>query len=389
VRRDERAEQAHVERELQALEGREFGRFYTDPETGEARTWTDLAPLAVNVAREAGQRLERYSERARVRQAIVDRLHGMDFSYRSQPYLDRIIGRMMVARTSATLAVRLSDQKRLIRWDTKTGNSRLDPDDAREEAQRFSKRLMPRLLELQRQGARLTYAVFTVPNVAPGELRRGCTRTLGRLGRFLRRARAGEYPGIGGQILGAAAVLEAPLSESRDWNVHVNVILAHRGFIDFGELRRLWHWNVEFRPIKSGPRYLEAALREVIKYSVQAVTAKSAEHAEDGRTRAPPFVEWSDAEINEFIFGFRRFRRSRTYGCLFRLAKAEKLDVSQFVHIGLVHWCSLSKLYRCRVPILDSIPGDKSAPTDDRVRAFFQSLHVRERSPPERARARG
>jgi hypothetical protein len=231
VRRDERAESAHVARELEAEAAREFGRLFPDPQGGETRSYTDLAPLAAVVQSETVQRLERYSERARVRWAIVSRLQAMSREHQAQPYLDKLICRMREARSSATVAVRVSDQKRLIRWDNKTGIARLDPDDAREEAARFSKRLMPRLLDLQRQGARLTYCCFTVPNVAPGELRSGCRRTLARLGGLLRRALAGEFPQLGGQVLGAAAVLEAPLAARRAWNLPLNLLLVHKGFI--------------------------------------------------------------------------------------------------------------------------------------------------------------
>ena len=111
-------------------------------------------------------------------------------------------------------------------------------------------------------------------------------------------------------------MLEAPLGRGRDWNVHLNVILPVKGFLDFGELRKHWHWNVECRWIADAPGAFESAFAELIKYAVAATVAKSAQHLADGKSVAPPMLEWSDGELLEWLRAMRGFRRTRTYGAL-------------------------------------------------------------------------
>src|SRR5262249_48375599 len=141
---------------------------------------------------------------------------------------------------------------------------------------------------LQASGHGLHYAVFTSPNAAPGQLRKEMVRLCRRFRDTI--LKSGDFP----EVKGALCVLEAPLGSQREWNVHLNVILVVKGFLDYKKLRRLWHWNVELQPLAKGPGVVKGALCELIKYAVAATVAKSAEKVEastrlrDGTEREPP-----------------------------------------------------------------------------------------------------
>ena len=314
-----------------------------------------LTAHAAEARRATQRKLAGFSKRAVVREAVLARLDVLNQYVGYDRQLFALLDRMRFARHSFTLAVRRSDGKCLRQWDQKSGDARLDPDDAREEAARFSRRVSPAVEKLIAGGARVTYAVFTMPNFAPGELRRGCRTIYRRFSGFLRRCKRGKVPGCSG-IRGAAVVLEAPLGAGRDWNVHLNVLLVHDGFIDYRALRAAWHWNVELKPVVPTQSGVASALREIIKYSVQSVAEKSAAKA---GSRAPALVDWTDPELWEWITAFRRFRRTRTYGALYRLPKPEKLDQSEFIPVGFGTWSSRRGSFLLSFPLLDSIPEDK------------------------------
>jgi hypothetical protein len=206
--------------------------------------------------------------------------------------------------------------------------------------------------------------VFTQPNDPAGDLARGMRRIFRRF-RALLRARADRrllFP----QVRGALAVLEAPLGAARDWHVHLNVILVHKGFLDWGAVRRRWHWNVEFRQLPRAPGAVGAALTELIKYAVAATVAKSAAHAAEGKTRAPPMLEWTGAELEEWLLAFHRFRRTRAYGCLYGLGKPEAETLGPIVWLGSKRLVGGRYVLEC--PLLGSIPEDKFPSKDPRER---------------------
>jgi hypothetical protein len=404
LRSSDRRLDAYAAAALEATDSGEFGTELRDWSQGGARlVATDLAPHAMQWLSDMRPRLDQASDRARARLAIAARL---DHLMEPNDYTLRLAENLKRARRSAAVAVRLSDGKTIRRWDVKTGNSRVDPDDAREEANRFSKRLTPKLLELVAGGAFVTYAVFTTPNVERGKLRSETRRIYKRFSNLLRKCKRGRIPGCA-SIEGAAVVLEAPLSGRLEWNVHLNVMLVHRGaFIDYGELRKAWHWQVEFKRVHGTEEAIARAMREVIKYAVQTVAEKSERAPRRGdararassatrerelpasgrdgqarapldgspagrdgerargndspRERAPAFVDWPDWAILEWLAGFRKFRRTRTYGALYRLPKPERLELADFTHLGLITWRGTSQGYVARFPLLDSIPGDKS-----------------------------
>ncbi len=359
VQRDRR----WYQRELQIDGSVEFGATFTNQETGEVHSYAHWAPTAHEAQEQLELDLPGYTKNHLTRQALAAALEerAIPVARRKQwgvKYLDNCSKRLRTARWSGALGYSLGKQKNIIFWDEKAGLSRLCPDDAREESQRLSKKLVEPLEALQADGHSLHYCVFTTPNVAPGGLRKEMVRICKRFRRLLK-----ALP----EIKGALCVLEAPLSSRRDWNVHLNVVLAVKGFLDYGKVQHLWHWNVEMRKLAQGPGVVRGALAEVIKYAVAATVAKSAEKAasreeegplEERRPPAPPMLEWTGEELFEWVMAMRAFRRTRTYGCLFRLKKPKAEDLGQIVWLGSL-WHEGGR-YRVASALLDSIPEDKS-----------------------------
>lgn len=195
----------------------------------------------------------------------------------------------------------------------------------------------------------------------------------------------------------------------RTWNVHLNVMLVVRGFCDYAKLRRLWHWNVEFRKLPTGDlEGLRRSFRELIKYAVQATSEKSESKSTDRggdvgsvpeipghalpeggetagmlgdsiRAGAPPMLAWTGAELAEWLTAMHGFRRTRSYGCLYGAPKPEPADLQAFVWVGFVRW--RDGAYRLNVRLLDSIPEDKSGVADPLER--WRNYRRRAIPPPE------
>ncbi len=115
--------------------------------------------------------------------------------------------------------------------------------------------------------------MLTVPNYQPGNLKAGIRSIYKRFNALLKK-RKHKRP-LFPNVVGAMCVLEAPLARDRTWNVHLNVVLVHRGFLDWRAMQAAWKWGCHFDRIKGGREELERALREVIKYSARAVAEKS------------------------------------------------------------------------------------------------------------------
>lgn len=350
-------------RAQQAAEAGEFGAVFRDRE-GETHSYAALAPAAAAAEEQLELELPGYSERAMIRRRLADQIEGLEAP---EQWIRAYPDKLRLARQSGQWGIRLNSGKPVVFWDSKAGLSRLCPDDAREESMRLRRRVQPELERLQESGQRVTYAVFTMPNSQAGELRKGMQGIFKRFRALLQRA---DFP----QITGALAVLEAPLGSSRDWNVHLNVLFAHKGFVDWGRLRAAWHWNVEFRLLPKAPGAIGGALAELIKYAVAATVAKSAQHRDDGRSPAPPMLEWSAGELLEWLRAFHGFRRTRGYGALYGLEAPEREEVGPVAWLGSV---SLQGgRYKVRSALLDSIPEDKSRPRSRRsvLEALLRTL---------------
>ncbi len=223
---------------------------------------------------------------------------------------------------------------------------------------RLRRRVLPARDDLRASGHRFLYAVFTMPNFGAGELRHGMRAIFDRFKGSILKARNDDGELLFPEIKGALAVLEAPLGCDRDWNVHLNVIMPVKGFLDFQRLRARWHWNVHLRWISDAPGAFEGAFTELIKYAVAATVAKSAAHlVREGRRPPPPMLEWNRAELVEWLRAMHGFRRTRSYGALYGLDAPEREDHGQIVWLGTV--ALVRGVYRHRCTLLDSIPEDK------------------------------
>lgn len=358
-------------------------------ETEERQHWLDWDLNDFNKFAELidQQRLE-FAEEDRhenVRRAICRYLDTVVSPSVADPSVRKLAQRLRDARQTGTIMYNPQCGKFITMWDNKAGLPLLCPDDAREEAMRVQRRVVPAVLKaLEQKGARAYSCVFTVENSAPGKLRQGMRALSRKFNSLIRKCkRDGSLP-----ILGAYAVMESPLGGYRTWHPHLNVILVTSGWFDYAKLRALWCANVHVERLEGSSASIEAALRELIKYSVRAVPeksqAKSQEHSlrcdrtaeladpsalnaplsSSERPEAPPMIEWTCAEWLEWWYAHKGFRRSRGYGCLYRVETPEPESIEGFVAVGTVRHDG-SKLVR-RFSLLESIPGDKSSTTDRR-----------------------
>jgi len=347
-------------RQLQMDESVEFGRTFTDSNTGEVHSYAHWAPTALEAHEQLELALPGLSVRHATRKALADALEQRVLPLCRGKWVYNYIDRLRRARWHGLWGYSLAKGKSVMFWDEKAGLSRLCPDDAREEAQRLSRKMLGPLEDHQAAGHALHYVVLTSPNAASGGLRREMASICKRFRQVI--LKSGDFP----EIKGALCVLEAPLGSARDWNVHLNVLLVVQGFLDYEKLRRKWFWNLEAKKLPVGPGVVKGALTELIKYAVAATVSKSAEKAakaatlRDGTPREPPppMLEWSGAELLEWLRAMRGFRRTRTYGCLFRLKRPEPEDLGQIIWLGPI--AHDGSRYRASAALLESITEDKS-----------------------------
>src|SRR6185437_15214876 len=221
------------QRELQIDASTEFGAVFTNQETGEVQSYAHWAPTALEAQQQLELDLPGYSKNHHIRRQLADALdqRAIAVARRKQwgvKYLDNCIKRLRMARWSGAVGFSVAKGKTIIYWDEKAGLSRLCPDDAREESMRLSRKLVEPLEALQSDGHSLHYCVFTTRNAPAGNLRKEMVSINKRFRRLLK-----ALP----EVKGALCVLEAPLSGRRDWNVHLNVVLAVKGYLDYGKVQ--------------------------------------------------------------------------------------------------------------------------------------------------------
>lgn len=245
---------------------------------------------------------------------------------------DGIITKLESARTAGVVGV-TPDGRTISIWDDKVNCVRLCPDEAREECQRITRKYGPeimRLLDLLPR-ARLYYAVYTEPNVPAGGLAAGKRSQFKRFANFHRSAWAKSC------LKGSFVIQEDPLSKHLDWNIHLNAIHIVQGDFNYKTLRQHWGNNVEIREIKGTPEDLAKAFLECVKYAAKHIGEKS----EDGKhTVAPPLTQWPFELFDEWFEAGKAFRRSRSYGQLYRpVAAAEKgVAIDTVSWIGQINW---------------------------------------------------
>lgn len=283
--RDFRYEQERLAflRDCAIEEAGEFGAVFRDRESGETISYAYWAQSAA-----AQEQLELDFSgpnfRAAVRARLAVRFRAL-YAKTSMRRYQRIAERLEKARQHARIAYSVTANKLIPFWDEKAGLARYCPDDAREEAMRVDRRYRPALLEAHRKGYKIYYCVLTSPNRGAGELKKMQRQQFKRFRSLLQR-RYDDGSLLFPEIEGALVVQESPLGWARDWHAHLNVIFVVRGSLDFKKLQHHWsHMLRIYPPLAEGlqgeaaERCIGNALRELIKYAVAAVSAKSEQKA--------------------------------------------------------------------------------------------------------------
>jgi hypothetical protein len=345
-------------------------------------TFDDMERVAAAAA-QMKLKLPKMSERAHARDRVAE-------------YLKRVVTPLMSRRSHFELADRLLDARQsyrrglmpdgkiIFRWDRKAGLPLLCPDDAREEAMRLSRRIVPNLMAQLRDGAEAHFCVLTWPNAQPGTLREVQAAIWKKFNSLMRACKRSDAPF---PILGAVAVMESPLGAGRDWHPHLNVVFVTCGYFDYAKLRARWHWNLEIGKLHGTRQAIERSFRELVKYSCRAIPEKSDDAARrvrldrDGNELppAPAMIEWTAREFLEWWEAHRRRRRTRTYRSLYGLPKPTKLDVSFATWVAIGTREEHGYVERCA--LLGSIPGDKS--TTENIRQRLKEAWLRLLGPPD------
>lgn len=286
------------------------------------------------------RKLESYSRRRRAEHELVDSFK-QDPMLWADPRLEAYLHKMRQCRTLGTVGVK-PDGRPVIAWHSKCDCLRLCPDEARQDQARVIKQYFDAFLSAKRGGLRLYKAVFTMPNAPDGELHPAKRAIFAEFKRFRE-----NMPEIRGQLV----IQEDPRGSRGDWNVHLNAIMLVDGYLDYDRARLYWPWVVKFSDerdmLKATRRTLEkrgikadalsdetvliAAIKECIKYPVQAVAEKSTKAAggwvggewrdAKGKPKGPPMTEWGVAARGEWYRAQHGFRRVRSYGILYDIER--------------------------------------------------------------------
>lgn len=363
-----------------ALQGRRIDLDHFDrlDETRTRQYRREYQQTALELFDAMEERGEGYLDRARCRAATARYLR--DRVVPAFPWLRKYVGyadALEQARQHGLWGVgeRCSDDGNTlepalaVEWTGRVGQVKLCPDDAREESARVASRYVPELEKWIGAGCEVRYCVFTFPNSPDGFLRadlEGIFKHF-RNAILMRRADGSVAkrftdPGrVFSYIKGALATVEAPRSSRGDWNVHLNVMLVCSSRPDYKALREAWGDGVqaEFRTVPAGAE--RAALRELVKYPLKAISLKSEEHADRG-SRAPPVIEWPPEAFHEWWTAHTGFRRTRSWGVLYAGAIE---DSYRPIERWSVEW--LGKLwlsparFKAERPMIDTTPADERA----------------------------
>lgn len=337
--------------------------------------------------------LARHGERRDAEQRLARYIR--DVAAEGSPVLLEVAAKLESCRVSGAVGLKPSGGY-VVAYDDKCGLSRLCPDEANAETARLAERYVPHLAAwlAEKPGRSIHYAVLTWHNFAPGRLAHGKRYLMERFkaeildGRdaacpvaWAWSAEAGRRVTVATrkrtierfpEIRGAFVCQEDPLSAGREWNVHQNVVLMVEGYLDYGRLRDAWGANLHVQRLEGSPESLTRALREVVKYSAQAVPSKSADKRARHATEAPAMVEWPGALWREWWDAQAGFRRTRTYGACYRVPKVEP-ELEDFADVfwcGQLHFDARTRSFR-----IDLIPGDNfsgsraaATPGDNRAR---------------------
>ncbi len=333
-------------------------------ESREGRNEPEQYRLALDVYDQLIDKREGFQNRARIRRDLSDYIEQEVLPDHYDFRLDSAAQKLRVARDEGCYGMR-PDGTVVTCWDNKSGLSKLDPDEAREESKRLAERYGGHVLELAKKGHGLHYLVMTMPNVEDGNLEEAQNAMYRKFNNFLRiqRDKNKAFP----EILGSIAVMESPLAADGKWNVHLNVLMVtQRPYHDglYERIRREWKFNCYMRPVKGDPVAVAGTFRELLKYAARAVPAKSHDKASRHQSDAPAMTQWPASRFVEWFEAQSGFRRTRTYGCLYgsKVPKPEPRTLDDVTWLGRV---SLGPDYfRVAAPLLDGpvilTPGDKS-----------------------------
>jgi hypothetical protein len=322
----------------------------------------EFRQLALGLHAKLEAKAESIQTHARARKAIANRLLGDVAMYARG--VDGVQGwaRLVVMGVDSHevfMADDLEDVEPVRRPFNRAGLAKLCPDDGRREGARIGEKYGRRLRMLDQMGYVLRYAVVSPPCDGEWALTSGLYDIHRRLYDTLFRATVDgkndarnwkdprrRFP----DLVGALWTIEAPMSGRYDddprnaWHVHANVMLVFKpsslqyGMPDYGPLREAIGCHIHFEEIKQDDHGgIDEALQELLKYPVQAISYKSAEHRKprydhEGNLLPPPkpMVEWSAERIYEFIEAHRNYRRTRSWGQLYD-DNIEALDGSSFI----------------------------------------------------------
>lgn len=204
---------------------------------------------------------------------------------------------------------------KVVMWEHKCGLRWFCPDEARVDGMRVAVRYTPAIegfLE-EKPTHRVQKGVFTDHNFPPGQLLAGIQFIFDRWDAFRH-----HFP----MIKGALIIMECPAAADGSWNVHLNVMLMIDGPIDWREVQAVWGANVDLQDIPRGT--VAEAMPEMIKYTAKMIPAEGdgpigSIDKRTGRPRAPALIEYTAAQLLEFIDAHKACRRVRGYGVLYAI----------------------------------------------------------------------
>lgn len=321
------------------------------------------------------------SERHQIRQQLADY---MEENIKGCPFNERLyseyVERLRSARTTGAVGIDPVTGRHITAWDDKVNCVRLCPDEAREETQRLTRKYAPEIFRLLEANPdyRCFYAVYTSDNVPVGELSEGKRSIYKEFANFHRTSWAKDC------IKGSFVIQEDPLAiDEKSWNVHLNVIHVVKGRFDYKEVRRRWGRNVEIKHIQGKPEAIAKAFLEVVKYAAKHIGEKS----HDGHSKALGMTSWSWSQFHEWFMAGKGFRRSRSYGCLYRfegipdkgVALEDVIWCGSIAHDGTAYQVTLNKNDE-RLNGVDLIQADNFA-----TRSLNRPLSHLDSPPPDRA----
>ena len=97
----------------------------------------------------------------------------------------------------------------------------------------------------------------------------------------------------------------------------MNVLFLVEGRSDWSEWLNEWGHHLHLQVVD--PKKLTKTVLEIVKYAAQAVPEKSTSNAAADSSQAPALVAWPQSAFREWWAAGQKFRRTRSYGCLYAL----------------------------------------------------------------------